>query len=687
MNSAGALVDGSTVAGGGEQGSISGPPPPVDRAHWALGTLAALLVVASVFLPIWRSNLDAPQYPNGLHFLAYGNRVEGDLAEIDSLNHYVGMRPFRTDDLPEMALWPLGIAAALAAVVVATVARRRRLLARLARLYLWVLPISILAVIQVRLYQFGHDLDPAAAFRMDGFTPLVIGRTKIWNFTAFSRPGSAILCMLTAAAALSFGPRVVRRRKGRGTRAFPTLLAVILAVGALAPTARANDDWIDLESLIAAVPEGGTLILSDQTYRGNVTIDRRLTIEGEGMPLVQGNGSGTVITITATGTVLRGLRVAGSGPGPSGSPAGIRVEADDVHIEGVTVEDSYVGIAVHGAARVHLVGNHVIGRSGGVVGEDHALGGDETLGGGRGDGLSLWDVDGALIRGNVIERVRDGVFVSFGSGALIDGNELRHNRYGVHSMFAAHLTLVENLIEGNLSAAVLMYGGPALVLRNRLTDSGSASTGFGLLLKDVADVQVVENVITRNRTGLHIDGPAGGEEPIRITANTVIRNQIGVALYPASTAVFLANSFVGNVVQVLQQGRGASDGVAWHDRGHGNHWGTYRGYDNGRGKGATPHVEGSSVERLLVRAPVLLPLASSPAFRMIRAVEERWALQRPVLVDPLPLIRPISPSPDSPPPEARAGLFLGGTGASAALLAAMALISLAKRPRLTRARR
>jgi nitrous oxidase accessory protein NosD len=186
-------------------------------------------------------------------------------------------------------------------------------------------------------------------------------------------------------------------------------------------------------------------------------------------------------------------------------------------------------------------------------------------------------------------------------------------------------------------------------------------------------VEVVENVLVRNRVGIHVDGPASGASPIRFTANTILDNQVGVAFYPSAEATFMANSFVGNVVQVLQQGRGTADGVRWSDRGHGNHWSTYRGYDNGLGKGTTPHTEGSTVERVLVRAPVLMPLASSPAFRLIRAIEERWSLQRPILVDPLPLTRSASPSVPRPEAQPMAGLALAGLGLAATLVSVRAL--------------
>ena len=58
-----------------------------------LFVVAALLLLVSIFLPYWKMTLLAPQYPGGLHVIAYVNELTGDVAEIDGLNHYIGMRP------------------------------------------------------------------------------------------------------------------------------------------------------------------------------------------------------------------------------------------------------------------------------------------------------------------------------------------------------------------------------------------------------------------------------------------------------------------------------------------------------------------------------------------------------------------------------------------------------------------
>jgi nitrous oxidase accessory protein len=149
----------------------------------------------------------------------------------------------------------------------------------------------------------------------------------------------------------------------------------------------------------------------------------------------------------------------------------------------------------------------------------------------------------------------------------------------VHSMFARDLTLAENHFEDNLSGAVLMYGGPALLLRNEITDHRSPATGFGVLLKDIDEVEAVQNVVARNRVGLHLDMSSGASAPTRVHLNTVADSDVGVALTSATNAQLSANSFVSNRVQVAPQGGGTMQ-AEWEADGWGNYWDTYRGYES-----------------------------------------------------------------------------------------------------------
>lgn len=773
-------------------------------ASIGLGAIAALLVaVGGWFLPLWQATLYAPQYPGGLRTIAWGNDVGGDLGEVNALNHYVGLGVFDPSDVPEMALWPLALVAGVAAALVAALVARRWA-RRLGLVYLWSLPLGVLAATQYRLHEFGQDVAPGAAFRMEPFTPWVIGKTTVWNFETWAWPGLGLGAIVLAAALLTFAPRLLTRRDrtagtaggagdaGRSAGALALVVALVAASGfAFAGPAQAQDhgahdhgdhaghaghdagsgpaDRIappplvgpathpamptvvehpaagDLASLIEATPPGGTLRLRAGTYTGPVVIDEPITIEGSGLPIVQGDGTGSVITVRAPGTEIRDLVVRGSGGGPTGDPAGVRIEADRVSVSGLVIEDSYVGIAVDSAAEVRIEDNHIHGRLGAaILDEGHAVADDEegddeaaegatfsphggasdaaagddphaghgghdhaahddaahdhadhaargdhdhvatsvAPGGARGDGIWLHDADHVLIRGNHVAHVRDGIFVSFGSGALLDGNHLMDSRYAVHSMFARDLSLVQNHVAENLSGVVLMYGGDVLMLRNHIEDNASPSTGFGVILKDVTDVEATQNVLVGNRVGIHLDGPVESTNRTVFTANTVVRNTVGVQMLSTARASFAGNSFAANTTQALALGT-ANRNIEWSAEGWGNFWSTYRGYDAvGHGRGAVAHSEGGSVDRLLARNPELIAIAGSPAMQLLRSVEERWGQRSPVLTDELPLTLPVSPplAPVTPDPGARTlGLALG-----AALLLPALATTLVRRPRRRR---
>ncbi|HSJ50645.1 MAG TPA: NosD domain-containing protein [Actinomycetota bacterium] len=490
-------------------------------------------------------------------------------------------------------------------------------------------------------------------------------------------------------------------------------LLVALALGVLSPSVplaqgtgshEHHAGAAEIQARIDAAAPGDVVHVEAGMYHGNLLVHVPVALHGMDRPVIQGDGTGSVVTVTAPGVVLSGLLVRGSAPGPVGGPAGVRVEAeaDGAVIRDVIVEDSYAGIAVYGARGVRLLENTIRGRVAAEVGdeghaidpdgeatpghEDHAAGTGVFS---RGDGISLWDAHDVLVRDNDVAFARDGVFLSFGRNLLIDRNRISDSRYALHSMFSEELTISDNTFERNLSGAVMMYGGPALVVRNRILDSRSPSTGFGALLKDVGGVELAENVLTGNRVGIQVDGPpAAALGEVRIYRNTVALNRFGVSLYPSARATFFANSFVENGLQVIGQGTGVAGKNSWVFEGTGNYWSDYRGYDlAGDGIGDVAYVAGGAVEGIVRRAPVLAALASGPAFGLIRAVGDRWIDRAPVVEDHRPLMRPASPAATSPAPNAVTSAALGAAGLAGVVLAGLTLVAVRRPIRRGRRRR
>ena len=147
------------------------------------------LLVSSVFVPMWRIELSAPQYPEGLVLQLHANKIAGDVDIINGLNHYIGMKTLHKEDFIEFTVLPYIISFfALCALAVAIIAKKKGLYA----LFISFILFGILAGIDFYRwnYEYGHNLDPNAAIRVPGmsYQPPLIGYKQLLNFGAYSIP-------------------------------------------------------------------------------------------------------------------------------------------------------------------------------------------------------------------------------------------------------------------------------------------------------------------------------------------------------------------------------------------------------------------------------------------------------------------------------------------------------------------
>lgn len=446
-----------------------------------------------------------------------------------------------------------------------------------------------------------------------------------------------------------------------------------------------------LRALVDAASPGETVHVPGGVYEGGVVIDKAITLHGMGDAIIDGNGGGTVVLVTAPGATVHGLTIRNSGPGPVGTPAGIMVQADDVTIEANTVEDTYIGIGVRDANGVRIIDNRITGLEGAGMGDiGHATGAKEepqddgdavaSSSSQRGDGISLWNSNDTLVSGNIVDAVRDGVYLSYGERVTIEHTQVTDSRYAVHDMYALDLLLRENRFTRDLAGLVLMYGGPVRVEGNEITQNRSASTGYGMIIKD-ADVSASGNAIHDNRIGVKIENAGvASEGPAVFRGNTIAMNEFGLVLSPATQAVFTGNNLAHNTIPVMTDRAEGQPGVRWSENGRGNYWDTYRGYDaDGDGLGDMAFVDAGTVEGIVAATPALAALASSPGMRLVGSLEERWQADDPAVFDPAPMIRPAPvevAGPDgSSPPLALTVVAL------AVLLASLAIVVRGRQPR------
>lgn len=152
--------------------------------------LSGLLVIV-YFVPLWQIELEAPQYPEGLGFEIWINKMTGDLKTVNALNHYVGMKPIEPDSMVELKIMPYIVGFLIAFGVITAVIRKRKLL------YIWFVLLLVLAVagmvdFYLWEYDYGHHLNPEAPIKVPGMTyqPPLIGTKKLLNFVAYSYPST-----------------------------------------------------------------------------------------------------------------------------------------------------------------------------------------------------------------------------------------------------------------------------------------------------------------------------------------------------------------------------------------------------------------------------------------------------------------------------------------------------------------
>lgn len=154
-----------------------------------ISILCAVALGVSLLFPLWRIDLTAPQYPEGLGLKIYPHKIGGDVDVVNGLNHYIGMKTLHTSDFIEFALLPYIIGFFALFLLLTALLRKRWLL------YTWLVLFVLFGIVAMYdfyrwEYDYGHNLDPNAAIVVPGmaYQPPLIGFKQLLNFGAYSFP-------------------------------------------------------------------------------------------------------------------------------------------------------------------------------------------------------------------------------------------------------------------------------------------------------------------------------------------------------------------------------------------------------------------------------------------------------------------------------------------------------------------
>ncbi len=406
------------------------------------------------------------------------------------------------------------------------------------------------------------------------------------------------------------------------------VLGALLSLAA-ASTARATDltvgpgaRFATITAALAAAQPGDRVLVRAGTYREATLVVRtpRLTVQGDGWPVLDGQGAREVMVIAADDVTVRGLVLTNTGVSSLEDRAGIRArDARHCVIERNRLRDNLWGIYLQRATDCIVRDNDIVA---------HGLKQTES-----GNGIHLWYSSGARIERNHIRGHRDGIYFEFSTlGITRDNVSEQSQRYGMHFMFSDSCRYEHNIFRDNNSGVAVMYSRGVVIHDNRFERSwGSAA--YGLLLKDIMGGEISDNVFSRNSTGLFVEGSSR----LDVRGNEFTQNGWAAkVLADADENRFTANRFSGNAFDVTTNSSSANSTF------DGNWWDEYKGYDLNRdGVGDVAFHPVRLFALVVEQHPAALLLLRSPLVSILDAAEHVLPVLTPeALVDKHPLMRP-----------------------------------------------
>ena len=349
---------------------------------------------------------------------------------------------------------------------------------------------------------------------------------------------------------------------------------------------------------------------------------------------LDGGGHGSLLTLTSPGITVEGCRLRNWGRNLTELDAAIFVgkAASGAVIRGNDLRGAGFGVWLDATAGAQVLDNRIEG--------DESVRSQD-----RGNGIHLYAVKDALVRGNRVSHTRDGVYIDTSNDSSIEANRFEELRYGVHYMFTHNSRVTDNLTRRTRTGYALMQSRKLTVTGNRSIDDEN----YGILMNYITYSTLAGNRVEGVRSGSTGDAMISGAEGKalfiynslfnRIEGNSFADSALGIHLTAGSEDNRIAgNAFIGNRQQVKYV---ASREQEWSADGRGNYWSDYLGWDrDDDGLGDVAYEPNDNVDRLIWLYPQVRLLLNSPSIELLRWVQRAFPVVRsPGVRDSHPLMR------------------------------------------------
>jgi nitrous oxidase accessory protein len=383
-----------------------------------------------------------------------------------------------------------------------------------------------------------------------------------------------------------------------------------------------------LQKTIDTAPLGATLKLSSGIYKGNIVINKPLTILGndDGV-IIDGEGVGVVITINSSNVTLKNLTITNSGNEMYNLDSGIFVEkSKNIEISNCEILNSLYGINML-MVEDSIVSNNFI------TSKDNEI----SL---RGDALKIWHSHNNIISNNIIDKTRDAT-LNYSNNNKIINNLVTNSRFGMNISHSKNNIVKENTFKYNSVSLMLMMTQNTKATNN-IIQSSKGAAGIGVMIKGGDKLIFEHNKLKYNAKGMYIDSKATEMGMKRyITNNEISYNKEAIHFHlTIRNNTFTNNEFIGNIDDIVKSTAGYKTMLNIVEY---NYWDRYTGFDtNNDNIGDTSHKMHQYADRLWHYNNKIKFFYGSPLMGLLNFMAQVAPFINPILLleDKKPIVNP-----------------------------------------------
>ncbi len=330
---------------------------------------------------------------------------------------------------------------------------------------------------------------------------------------------------------------------------------------------------------LEAAENGYTIQIAAGTYNENIKVNKQVTIIGEDpeTTIIQGDGTSSVIALTADGCRIEGLKVTGSSAYFGSGGIEIRSSSNTIR-NCIITENNSEGIYVAQNALSNTITHNTISFShnssglrlysnNNVVSHNTFISNEEF-------GIFAFSAANNTIIGNRLsDNNQGGIYINQGSSCIVSRNYITGGSFGISLREASQNIIGSNEIKS------CSHDGISLVFssNNRITGNLASGNWNGIYAHGSANNKIIGNFLSNNRNGFYLEGSSNDNV---LHQNIIVGNQVSVIDK-------FDNS--GNRWNSPEQISYTYKGVAYQNY-LGNFWSDYKGQDaDGDGIGDSPY--------------------------------------------------------------------------------------------------